>query len=106
MWLWLTLIVVGILTYLQRLLFLGSGDDRPGDTLLRRGLRFVPASVLVALIVPDLLVVEGSLLISPANARLIAGLIAIVVAWRTRSILWTLLSGMAALLLLQGLIEL
>ena len=37
----------GHLTYLQRVLFLGSGDDRPGDTLLRRGLRFVPASVLV-----------------------------------------------------------
>ena len=55
MWLWLTLIVVGILTYLQRLLFLGSGDDRPGDTLLRRGLRFVPASA-GGLIVPDLLV--------------------------------------------------
>ncbi|NLF66365.1 MAG: AzlD domain-containing protein, partial [Chloroflexi bacterium] len=63
-------------------------------------------SVLVALIVPDLLVVEGSLLISPANARLIAGLIAIVVAWRTRSILWTLLSGMATLLLLQALVAL
>ena len=102
MLLWLTLIVVGVLTYLQRALFFTSGDDRPGDTPLRRGLRFVPASVLVALIVPDLLVVEDSLLISPANARLIAGLVAVVAAWRTRSILWTLLSGMAALLLLHG----
>lgn len=103
MLLWLTLIIVGVLTYILRALFIVSGEGRPGDTPLRRGLRFVPASVLVALIVPDLLVVEGSLLISPANGRLVAGLIAVVVAWRTRSILWTLLSGMAALLLLQGL---
>ena len=103
MLLWLTLIAVGVLTYLQRVFFMLSGDGRPGDSPLRRGLRFVPASVLVALIVPDLLIVDGSLLISPANARLVAGLIAVVVAWRTRSILWTLLSGMAALLLLQAL---
>ncbi len=103
MLLWLTLLAVGVLTYILRVFFIASSDGRPGDTPLRRGLRFVPASVLVALIVPDLLLADGSLLISPANARLIAGLIAIAVAWRTRSILWTLLSGMATLLLLQAL---
>lgn len=103
MWLWLTVFAVGALTYLQRAFFIASRDGLPGATAFRRGLRFVPASVLVALIVPDLLLVEERLLLSPTNERLVAGLIAIAVAWRTRSILWTLLAGMAALLLLQAL---
>lgn len=100
-WLWLTLFVVGALTYFQRVSFIAFDDRLPATGRLRRGLRFVPVSVLTALITSDLLVVGDALLVSPANARLVAGLVAIVVAWRTRSILWTLLAGMAALLLLQ-----
>lgn len=101
MWLWVTLFVVGGLTYLQRVFFVGFDDGLPAATRLRRGLRFVPVSVLVALIIPDLLLVGDRLVVSPANGRLLAGLVATAVAWRTRSILWTFLAGMAALLLLQ-----
>jgi branched-subunit amino acid transport protein len=103
--LWLTVIAVGAVTYVQRAFFMTSGDGRPEDSLLRRGLRFVPASVLVALVVPNLLVVEGQLLFSPTNFRLIAGLVAIAVAWRARSILWTLIAGMAVLFILQWVIS-
>ena len=101
MGLWLTMIAVGVLTYLQRLSFIGAAGERPVSAGFRRALRFVPVSVLTALVVSDLLVVEGRLLLSAGNERLLAGLVALVLAWRTRSMLWTLLGGMAALLLLQ-----
>jgi branched-subunit amino acid transport protein len=101
MGLWLTMIAVGVLTYLQRLSFIGAAGERPVSAGFRRALRFVPVSVLSALVVSDLLVVEGRLLLSAGNERLLAGLVALVLAWRTRSMLWTLLGGMAALLLLQ-----
>ena len=101
MWLWLTLLIVGALTYLQRVSFIAFDDGLPAASRLRRGLRFVPVSVLVALIVPDLLIVDGDPSLSFDNVRLLAGLIAIAAAWRTRSILWTLIAGMGALLLLQ-----
>ncbi|MDT8304873.1 MAG: AzlD domain-containing protein [Anaerolineae bacterium] len=101
MWLWLTLFIVGGLTYLQRVFFVGFDDSLPPATRLRHGLRFVPVSVLVALIVPELLVVEDAIVVAPGNIRLLAGLVAIATAWHTRSILWTLVAGMVTLLLLQ-----
>ncbi len=67
-----------------------------------RALRFVPAAVLSALVFPALLLVEGTP--SVANPRLLAGLVAAVVAWRTRSLLWTIAVGMSMLLLLQNFI--
>jgi branched-subunit amino acid transport protein len=106
MLLWLTLFIVGGLTYLQRVSFIAFDDGLPAASRLQRGLRFVPVSVLIALIVPDLLVVEGALSIWPGNIRLLAGLVAIAAAWRTHSILVTLLAGMGALLLLQFLASL
>ncbi len=101
MGLWLTLIAVGALTYLQRLSFLGADGQRLASARFRRGLRFVPISVLTALIVSDLLLVDGRLQLALDNERLLAGLVAVLLAWRTRNMLWTMLGGMAALLLLQ-----
>ena len=43
----------------------------------------------------------GGLDLSLGNHRLLAGLAAILVAWRTRNTLVTILAGMAALLALQ-----
>jgi branched-subunit amino acid transport protein len=39
--------------------------------------------------------------LSPTNTRLLAGVIAVIVAWRSRNPLLTIASGMAALLLLN-----
>jgi branched-subunit amino acid transport protein len=64
-------------------------------------LRFVPPAVLSAIVAPALLMPNNSMDISLGNFRLLAGVIAILVAWRTRNTLLTILSGMAALLLLM-----
>jgi branched-subunit amino acid transport protein len=104
MQLWLTVLVVGLFTYLQRVSFIATDDGLPLSSRFRRGLRFVPVSVLVALIVPELLLVGGTVSISLANSRLLAGLVAGVLAWRTRSMLWTLVGGMGALLFVEWLL--
>jgi len=65
---------------------------------LRAALRFVPPAVLAAIIAPALLVSDsGNIWLSPANAYLVAGLIAIAVALAGRNILLTMAVGMAAL---------
>jgi branched-subunit amino acid transport protein len=69
--------------------------------LLQRALRFVPAAALTAIITPELLIQNGAIFLSPANARLIAGVIAIVIAWRTKNTLLTIGAGMIALWVLQ-----
>lgn len=100
MTLWLTIIVAGLLTYAQRLSLISLWQRLQLPPLLERALRFVPVAVLVALIVPDLLQPGPADATLPLNPRLLAGLLAAVVAWYTRNVTLTIAAGMAALLLL------
>lgn len=70
---------------------------------VRRALRYVPLAVLAAIIAPAIVMPEGTIDLSPSSAPLIASLIAIVVAWRTKNLLLTIVIGMAALLIWRAL---
>ncbi len=67
---------------------------------VERGLRFIPPAVLAALVLPALLVSDGVFTVGP---RLVAGTVAIVVAWRTRNVLATIGVGMVVLWIVQAL---
>ena len=98
-----TLILAGLVTFLIRLSFivlLGRVETPP---LLTRALRFVPPAVLSAIIFPEMFIRDSALDVSLGNLRLIAGLIATVIAWRTRNVLLTIAVGMVALWVLQAL---
>jgi branched-subunit amino acid transport protein len=99
---WLTMIAAGALTYATRLslILLFGRVEVPG--WLARALRFVPPAVLTAIVFPELFLQDGNLDVSLANGRLIAGLLAALVAWRTKNVLLTILAGMAVLLTLQA----
>ena len=76
-----------------------------GGTLppaVQRALRYVPPAALTAIILPALLRPDGALEVGPGNTRLIAGLAAGLVAWRTRSALLTIAVGMLLLWILDG----
>ena len=98
---WLTILGMGAITFGLRYSFIALSGRLELPPALRRALRFVPAAVLSALVLPALVYPSGELFLSPSNDRLVAGLIALVVAWRSRSILLTLLVGMGALWVLQ-----
>jgi len=70
---------------------------------LERWLRLVPGAVLAASLAQALLVQEGRIALSATNVSLLAAVPAFVVAWRTRSVVLTMLAGMAAYALLQNL---
>ena len=106
MTLWLTLIIIGLLTYAIRLSFILFFSKMDIPSLLQRAFRFVPVSVLSAIIFPALFLPKGILAFSFSNARLLAGSIAVVVAWRTKNVLATLLVGMGMLYLLQFIMKL
>ena len=102
--LWLTLLGMGLITYgirLSMILLLGRVKI---SERWQRALRLVPPAVLSAIIFPELLRPEGNWDISFGNARLLAGIIAAVVAWRTKNALLTIGVGMAALWILQAVI--
>jgi branched-subunit amino acid transport protein len=91
----------GILTYLTRLSFIFLFGIYDPPEMLRRGLRFVPPAVLSAIVFQELLIKDGSLWLSLANARLLAGIVAILVALRTRNALIIIAAGMIVLLALN-----
>lgn len=99
---WLVMIAIGVLTFATRISFIVILDRWQTPTLIRRALRFVPVSVLTAIFVPELLMPTGAIDVSLNNIRLLAGIIAMLVAWKTRNIVWTIVAGMGVLLLLQG----
>jgi branched-subunit amino acid transport protein len=99
---WPTIFVVGVFTFAIRLSFILLFGRIEIPPELRRALRYVPPAVLTAIIFPELLLPSGALYLSPGNERLLAGIIAGFVAWRTGNVVITLVSGMGALLLLQA----
>ncbi len=101
--LWLVIIGMGIITYGIRLSMIVLLEKVEIPTRLKQALRFVPPAVLSAIIFPELLQPGGRLDVSLGNERLMAGLLAMIVAWRTKNVLWTIIVGMAALWLLQTL---
>ncbi|HEX7974638.1 MAG TPA: AzlD domain-containing protein [Anaerolineales bacterium] len=98
---WLIFIAAGLITYLIRLSFIYLFGRMKMPPLLERALRYVPPAVLTAIILPELVLHSGRLDLSLTNVRLLAGLLAALVAWRTKNILLTLAAGMAALWILQ-----
>lgn len=98
---WVLILGLGATSLLTRgsfILFLTRFEvPRP----VQRALRFVPAAVFTALLVPELVFAGGVLRFGPDNPKLLAALVAAPVAWRTRSTTATILVGMAVLLLAE-----
>jgi branched-subunit amino acid transport protein len=98
---WLIMLLGGLLTYGIRLSFIFFVGKREVDPRLSQALRFVPPAVLTAIIFPELLLPGGQLDFSLGNTRLLAGAVAILVAWRTRNTVLTIVIGMLVLWILQ-----
>jgi branched-subunit amino acid transport protein len=98
---WLVVALGGLTTYLTRLSFIALIPHDRLPATFREGLRFIPPAVLSAIVLPELVLREGALALSPDNHRLLAGLVAALVAWRLRSTWFTIGAGMLALLLLS-----
>lgn len=94
---WIIIIFLGIGTFAIRLSFLQLAGRLSLPSETSRALRFVPAAVLSALILPAVLRAPDGLAISLDNPRLIAAISAALIAWWTKSVLATLAIGMLVL---------
>jgi branched-subunit amino acid transport protein len=99
--LWVVIFAVGLLNYLSRLSFIAAFARRGMPPLLERALKYVPAAMLTALILPMIVADPAAGSAMAFNPKVGAAIIAGVVAFFTRSSLWTLGTGMAALWLLK-----
>jgi len=98
---WLAVAGAGAITFALRLSFIARMGRIKIPVLLSRALRFVPAAVFTAVVIPLLFYVDGAVEVSFGNERLLAGVAAVLIAWRTRSVPLTLVGGMVVLWMLQ-----
>lgn len=94
-------IIVGVGTYLTRLSMVVALDRITLGDRAERALGLIPPAVLAAL-VAQTLVLDGDAVRSLSSWHPAAAAAALV-AWRTRSIGWTLLTGMVVLWTIQAL---
>ena len=94
---------MGAITYGLRVGSLLLAKRLPRSAWLASFLRFVPVAVLSAIVALEVFASGGQLDLSLLeNHRLQASVLAILVAWRSRSMLLTIAVGMAALWILQA----
>lgn len=87
--------LVGVLTYACRLSFIalfGRLDEIPPG--VERLLRFVPAAVLAALVLPSFVTLDAAAF---AADKFVAGALAAGVAWKTEDVFATMATGMGVL---------
>lgn len=100
--LWAIILAGAAGTYALRLSFIGLLPPDRLPARLYQSLRFVPPAVLAALILPGLVGSGATLNLSPPNPRVIAGLLAGLIAWRTHNSWLAIAAGMATLWILSA----
>jgi len=63
--------------------------------------RYIPVSVLAALVMPGILLTDRQIFLSVSNSYLLATVPAFLVAWPTKNMLLTISMGMGTVLILQ-----
>jgi len=92
-------------TFLIRYAFFALGERIAFPPLVRRALRYVPAAVLTAIVVPMVLLPDGAhWQLDWRNAWLLGALATGMIAWRFNHLLASIGGGMAAFFLYRWMI--
>jgi branched-subunit amino acid transport protein len=92
---WLTIGLMTLATLIARSsLFLFGGSVKLPPRV-QHALRYAPAAALAAIVVPDLVLTGGTVDLSLANPRLLAGICAAMFFFATKRLLGTIVLGMA-----------
>lgn len=98
---WTAIVLSGAGTFAMRASFLALARRLATvPPWVQRLLRQIPPAALAALVVPALLRPEDA--VDPLHPRFASGVLAGLVAWRTRNVALTLLVGMGALVALEA----
>ena len=100
---WLVMITSGLLTFAARFSMIGLFQDRELPQIFKKILTYVAPSVLAAIIIPDVLLIEGAVMVM-GNPKIPAFLLAMVAAALTRNVLVTISTGMVALWVITALV--
>lgn len=97
----LTIVGMAAITVLSRAFFMIPRREVPLPVWLRQGLRYAPLAAIAAIVVPEVVMTQGRLIQTWADARLFAVAAAtLYFVWR-RGILGTIVTGTAVMLALR-----
>ncbi|MDP2006128.1 MAG: AzlD domain-containing protein [Rubrivivax sp.] len=90
-----------VITIVTRGFFFLTEREVPIPAWLRQGLRYAPLAAMAAVVVPEVVMLQGQLISTWQDARLFAVAAGAAWFWWRRGILGTILVGMAVLLPLR-----
>ncbi|MGI8822527.1 MAG: AzlD domain-containing protein [Acidimicrobiia bacterium] len=99
---WPIIVIIGVGTFLFRISFIAVFAKRDVPAWLGPPLRYVAPAVMAALVTPGVIAPDGAIDLTTGNPRFFAGLVALVVAVVTRSVVWTVVAGLGSLWLFQA----
>jgi len=100
-----TIVAIGIGTYLLRLSFIAVVGQLTMPDWALVPLRYVAPAVFAAIITPAVFLPGGTFDVSPAtNPRVLAALVALAVAWKTKNVVAVIMAGMGVVWLLQAIL--
>lgn len=97
----LAVIGLTLITIITRGFFFLTRREVPIPVWLRQGLRYAPLAAMAAVVVPEVVMLQGQLIPGWRDARLFAVAAGAAWFWWRRGILGTILVGMAVLLPLR-----
>jgi branched-subunit amino acid transport protein len=100
-WIWIAILGLAVISVITRGFFLLSDKPWPMPHWAREALRVAPLAALVAVIAPEIFLTQGELIQTWCDPRWPAALAASLYYFWRRSILGTIVTGMAVLLLLR-----
>ncbi|GAP15585.1 predicted membrane protein [Longilinea arvoryzae] len=100
-WILMLILASAAVTFIPRVLPLALLSRFNLPKWLIRWLGYVPIAVLAALLAQSVLLANGSIDLSFHNLALVAVVPTLLVALRTRSLIWTVLTGVASMALLR-----
>lgn len=102
---WYSVIILSLGTFALRFSFIYMMDKITFPGPINKMLKFIPVSVLPAIVVPAIAFEKSTAMYSFDYLRIAAGVIAAAIAWKTKNMLLTIALGMVSLWLLSLLMQ-
>jgi branched-subunit amino acid transport protein len=93
---WIAVLGVGATAVVTRCSFLLFGERLVLPESVERALRLAPAAALAATLAPSVIIMDDGALGAVENPRFAAAIVAAIVMWASRQMLWSMAAGLAA----------
>ncbi|WP_080145593.1 AzlD domain-containing protein [Marinilactibacillus piezotolerans] len=98
---WTLTLGMAVVTYLPRLLPMLLLSKKEISPSFSRWMTYIPVSIFSALVASDIFFWNGSFNINPAiNIKLIPSVLVFFIAYKTKSLLWSMIIGLVGITLL------